>query len=182
MTNRLKMDTFLASVERRAYKMAQIATNNSDEALDIVQDAMFRLYHKYLNKPESLWKPLFYRILQNRIRDWYRRQSVRNRFREWFSPGEESSGDDLDHSEADHAASPDKNPADMAQLKNASETLHKALRNLPLRQQQAFLLRAWEELSVAETATAMNCSEGSIKTHYSRAVHSLRKTLGDHWP
>jgi RNA polymerase sigma-70 factor (ECF subfamily) len=107
---------------------------------------------------------------------------VRNHFRQWFSAGEDSSGDDLGHAEADHAASPDKNPADMTQLKNTSKILRKALQNLPLRQQQAFLLRAWEELSVAETATVMNCSEGSIKTHYSRAVHSLRKTLGDLWP
>ena len=182
MTNRLQMDAFLASVERRAFRVAQVATRNNDDALDIVQDAMYGLYHKYRNKPEHLWKPLFYRILQNRIRDWYRRQSVRNRFREWFYRGSESDAHEPENSPEDRAPSPDKSPADLLEMRAASRELDQALKRLPLRQQQAFLLRAWEELSVAETAIAMNCSAGSVKTHYSRAVHALRKTLGDLWP
>ncbi len=179
---RLKMDQFLASVERRAFRMALFATNDSEDSLDIVQDAMLGLVQKYHSKPEQMWKPLFYRILQNRIRDWYRRGSVRNRFRAWLTNRMQSDSDVPEDPMESIADANGKNPADMAQIGDASKALKVALKSLPLRQQQAFLLRAWEGLSVAETAGAMCCSEGSVKTHYSRAVHTLRKMLEDHWP
>ena len=147
------LDRFLAGIERRAFRMAHIATGNKDEALDLVQDAMLKLAHKYGERAEEEWGPLFHCILQSRIRDWYRRERVRNRLREFFrSPHDEEEREDV------------------------------ALRALPLRQQQAFLLRIWEELDVAQTAQAMGCSQGSVKTHLFRALQVLRTRLGAHWP
>lgn len=160
--------------------MAQLATGDPDEAMDLVQDAMLKLVQNYGDKPEAEWPPLFYRILQRRILDWHRRATVRNRLRHWFGrSGDEEDGEDPLERVADPAGvDPSKAVAD----KHAMAALDDALRALPLRQQQAFLLRAWEGLDTADTARAMGCSEGSVKTHYSRAVHTLRDRLGDHWP
>lgn len=171
------LERFLASVEKRAFRIAQIATSHSDEAFDIVQDAMFKLVEKYASKDESEWPALFHRILQSRIRDWYRRNSVRNRFRAWLG----SAGDDEEDPIQNVADEAGRSPEVEIQNHQGIEALDQALAALPLRQQQAFLLRAWEGLDVRETARAMSCSEGSVKTHYSRAVHSLRQTLGEHW-
>jgi RNA polymerase sigma-70 factor (ECF subfamily) len=176
------MEYFLASVERRAFRMAQIATNSSDDALDIVQEAMYALVKHYAGKPQTEWKPLFYRILTNRIRDWYRRTKVRKRWRSWlqsFHQGQDTENDDPIECLPDPAG---QNPADLAIIGDSVAALDSALQTLPLRQQQAFLLRAWEGLSVRETAVAMKCSTGSVKTHYARAIHALRKLLEDHWP
>ena len=173
------LDRFLAGIERRAFRIAQIATGDADEAMDLVQDAMLKLVQRYGARDDAEWGPLFHTILQHRIRDWYRRTKVRNRWRQWLSKGEEADERfDLLESVADRSQpSSDKQLA----LKRATIALEQALRTLPFRQQQAFLLRAWEELDVAQTATAMGCSQGSVKTHYFRAVHTLRKLLGDHW-
>ncbi len=178
MYNRRAMETFLASVEKRAFKMAQIATGSTDDALDIVQDAMLGLVKQYGSKPVTQLKPLFFRILTTRIKDWHRRKSVRNRWRLWlFSKKEESLGCDPIEALAD----PDENnPADRLIISDTRSALESALKTLPFRQQQAFMLRAWEELSVRKTAFAMKCSEGTVKTHYSRAVHGLRKLLESH--
>lgn len=159
--------------------MAQIATGNADEALDLVQDAMLKLVQRYATRNEAEWGPLFYRILQRRILDWHRRARVRNRWRQWFGRSDEGEAEDPVE------AIPDTRTPDIAEQvarKLAGDALASALRDLPLRQQQAFLLRVWEGLDVAETARAMGCSEGSVKTHYSRAVRALRDRLGDHWP
>jgi RNA polymerase sigma-70 factor (ECF subfamily) len=160
--------------------MAQIATGHDDEALDLVQEAMLKLVERYGTRDEAEWGPLFHRILQSKIRDWYRRTKVRSRWRLWLGRDEdgEEAGDPLDAiadttiPTADH----------QLKIKEASSALDAALRTLPFRQQQAFLLRAWEELDVAQTAAAMGCSEGSVKTHYFRAIHTLRTLLGNHWP
>jgi RNA polymerase sigma-70 factor, ECF subfamily len=157
--------------------MAQIATSNSDEALDLVQDAMFKLVQKYSDRQENEWAPLFYRILQSRINDWHRRNSVRNRFRSWLNPKAEDSEDPIQ-------TAPDpqnRSPEEETQINDSMETLQLALNNLPQRQQQAFLLRAWQGLDVKQTAIAMSCAEGSVKTHYSRALHKLREQLSEHW-
>ena len=176
LDNKAALDRFLASVEKRAYRMTHIATSNSDDALDIIQDAMLTLVRRYAHKPEKEWGPLFHRILQNRIRDWYRRQKVRNQLMAWFS-GNNEEDDPIQTLPAAENRSP------VAQVNNAAmiEQLEQALQNLPLRQQQTFLLRVWEGMNVNETAQAMGISGGSVKTHYSRAVHSLRKELGDYY-
>lgn len=170
------IEQFFISVERKAFRMAEIATGGSDDSFDLVQDTMLKMVRHYQSKPPDQWKTLFYRILQNCIRDWYRRQKVRYRLQKWFGIGKE---DDPIETIADTSG---RKPDENVHFDDARKALDNALGQLPQRQQQAFLLRAWEELSVEETAKAMGCSAGSVKTHYSRAVHSLREILGDLWP
>jgi RNA polymerase sigma-70 factor (ECF subfamily) len=173
------IEQFLAGIERRALRMAQFATGNSDEALDLVQEAMIGLVRNYRRRPPEEWPPLFHRILQSRIRDWQRRSKVRNRWHVWLHPG--ADGED-DHDVWQNIADPGaKTPGEELALKDSTRALETALRALPTRQREAFLLRVWEGLDVAQTAYAMGCSEGSVKTHYSRAVHNLRGSLEDHW-
>jgi len=171
------LDRFLAGVERRALRMAEIATGSRDEAMDIVQDSMFQLARRYRQRAADEWGPLFHRILQNRIRDWYRHGKTRRRWLEWMRPDDDD--DDPVENIPDPRAAGPENLLGQAQAGTALEV---ALRQLPRRQQQAFLLRVWEGLDVSETAAAMNCSEGSVKTHFSRAVHTLRGQLESHWP
>lgn len=176
------MDHFLASVERRALRMAELAVGNRDDALDLVQDAMLGLVRKYSHKSEDEWGALFYRILQSRIRDWYRRSKVRYRVFGWLSH-RHNADEENDHDPLQQAADPAApEPSRLVGNDQSMATLERALQSLPLRQQQAFLLRSWEGLDVAATAFAMGCSEGSVKTHYSRAVHKLREQLEGHWP
>ncbi len=173
-----KLNRFLADVEKRALRIAEINIRDRDEALDLVQDAMIKLARNYADRPASEWTPLFYRILQNRIRDWQRRQAVRNRVMVWFGKGNE----DQDYDPV--AAAPDlagRAPDEELQTREAMQNLEAAIAELPARQREAFMLRMFEGLDVAGTAVAMGCGEGSVKTHYSRAVHSLRETLGEHW-
>ncbi|MEX2131731.1 MAG: RNA polymerase sigma factor [Pseudohongiellaceae bacterium] len=172
-----KLDSFLAGIQGRAFRMAQIATRNTDDALDLVQDAMFKLVEKYSDRREEEWAPLFYRILQSRINDWHRRNKVRNRFRSWLGSDEENEEDPIQTAKDENARSPETEVLTGLSM----EKLQSALENLPLRQQQAFLLRAWEGLDVKQTAIAMSCAEGSVKTHYSRAIHTLREQLDEYW-
>jgi RNA polymerase sigma-70 factor (ECF subfamily) len=139
---------------------------------------MTSLVERYAARPPAEWAPLFHRILQNRIRDWARRRALRDRLRAWLGRS-----DDVDAPDPiAELADPDgRDPADSAAQAAAARRLEAALRALPLRQQQAFLLRAWEGLDVAETASAMRCSPGSVKTHYFRAIQGLRARLGDEW-
>lgn len=176
------LEHFLAAIERRAFRMAELATGNREDALDLVQDAMMGLVKSYADRDEQDWAPLFYRILQSRINDWHRRTKVRNRFRVWLgfgSTSDDETGIDPIQTAVDH-----RQPDTLSQLQQqgAVDRLQDALHTLPARQQQVFLLRCWEGLDVAETAFAMKCSVGSVKTHYSRAVHKLREVLGEHWP
>jgi RNA polymerase sigma-70 factor (ECF subfamily) len=173
-----ELDRFLADVERKAYRMAQIALRNEQDALDAVQDAMLQLVRRYASRPSDQWRPLFYRILENRIRDMQRRSTVRGRVMSWLP----WSRDD-DDGEDPIALAPDPAPGPVAQLQGQElmAALDAALAELPARQRQAFLLRNFEGLDVAETAAAMGCSEGSVKTHYYRAVQVLRVKLGEFW-
>jgi len=173
-----RLNRFFADVEKRALRIAEISIRDRDEALDLVQDAMIKLARNYAGRPFDEWTPLFYRILQNRIRDWQRRQMVRNRVMVFFGRGNEE--EDFDPI----AAAPDtagRAPDEELQSREAMQSLEVAVSNLPGRQREAFMLRTFEGLDVAGTAGAMGCSEGSVKTHYSRAIHSLRETLGEHW-
>ena len=173
-----ELNRFLIEVERRAFTMAKFSTGDTDDAFDVVQDAMYEFARRYTGRPEAEWKGLFYCVLQSRITDWYRRTAVRRRFRHWFQPDihREEVEDPL-HNFPDPAA-PD--PAEMVTRRETAAALEKSVARLPLRQRQAFFLRAWEGLDVAQTAVAMGCSEGSVKTHYSRAVHALRVFLEEY--
>jgi len=171
------LNQFLAGVELKAFKIAQAALRHEDDALDAVQDAMLQLARAYADRPAGEWKPLFYRILENRIRDMQRRRTVRGRVMAWLP----LYGDD-DDEEPDpiaQAPSPEPQPVRRLELDEAVGALEQALKALPTRQQQAFLLRTLEGLDVAQTALAMGCSEGSVKTHYFRALQALRAQLGD---
>lgn len=172
------LDRFLAGVERRAYVRARLATRDGEEALDVVQDAMLTMIRSYAGRPESEWGPLFHSVLQSRINDWRRRTRVRSRWRVWLTGNEDTDDDPLQN--LPDAASPD--PMAQTAGRKTLGALERALAALPARQREAFLLRVWEGLDVAQTARAMGCSEGSVKTHYSRAVQALRAQLGDHWP
>jgi len=174
-----ELNRFFAGVEKRALRIAEIAIRDRDEALDLVQDAMLKLASKYAHKEDREWAPLFYRILQNGVRDYHRRGKVRNRVMVWFG-GAKSDDGDYDAI----AAAPDpigRTPEEYLQNDEAMQTLEEAVVALPERQREAFMLRTFEGLDVAETAVAMGVSAGSVKTHYFRAVHSLRDSLGEHW-
>jgi RNA polymerase sigma-70 factor (ECF subfamily) len=171
------LNQFLAGVELKAFKIAQAALRHEDDALDAVQDAMLQLARAYADRPPEEWKPLFYRILENRIRDMQRRRTVRGRVMAWLPMrGDE---DDEDYDPVAQAPSLEPQPLRRLELDEAVGALEQALGRLPRRQQQAFLLRTLEGLDVAETARAMGCSEGSVKTHYFRAVQALRAQLGE---
>jgi len=171
------LNQFLAGVELKAFKMAQAALRHEDDALDAVQDAMLQLVRAYADRPAEQWKPLFYRILENRIRDMQRRRTVRGRVIAWLPfRGDE---DDDEPDAIAQAPSPEPQPPRRLELDQAVAALEKALGELPGRQRQAFLLRALEGLDVAETAAAMGCSQGSVKTHYFRALQALRAQLGE---
>ena len=174
-----ELSRFLAEVEKRALRIAEISIRDRDEAHDLVQNAMIKLVRKYSDRGDDEWTPLFYRILQNGVRDWHRRQAVRNRVMVWTGRTKDEDGnyDPV-------AAAPDpggRTPDEQLQNREAMQALDVAVQELPARQREAFMLRTFEGLDVRNTATAMGCSEGSVKTHYSRAVHSLRETLGEHW-
>lgn len=173
------LNAFLAEIERRAYRMAQVALAHEDDALDAVQDAMIQLARRYADRPPQEWRPLFYRILENRIRDMRRRRAVRGRVMAWL-PWSSGEGDDTPDPLA-QAPDPAPGPGAMVEGDEMMAALQAAVQKLPARQRQAFLLRNLEGLDVAETAAAMGCTDGSVKTHYSRAVHSLREQLGEFW-
>ncbi len=153
--------------------MALMSVKNPDDALDIVQDVMMTLARKYAGKSPAEWRPLFFRMLQNRITDWHRSSMRYRRLFGWLAPDPE---DDQDPIENAPGAEQDR-PEHQLRMDGAREQIVDAVAALPDRQRQAFMLRAWEGLDVAGTAEVMGCSQGSVKTHYSRAVHTLRDAL-----
>ena len=174
-----QLNQFLTEVDRRALRIAEIAVRDRDEALDLVQIAMIKLARNYMDRSTVEWTPLFFRILQNGIRDWHRRQNVRNKVMVFFG---RSARDGSDYDPI--AAAPDpagRTPDEQLQTRQAIDELENAVGDLPPRQREAFMLRTFEGLDVAGTAAAMGCSNGSVKTHYSRAIHKLREALGEHW-
>jgi len=174
-----QLNQFLAEVERRALRIAEIAVRDRDEALDLVQDAMIKLARNYGTRNSDEWTPLFYRILQNGVRDWHRRRAVKNRVMVWFRKAQP---DDNDYDVVESAPDPmGRTPDENLQNSEAMQDIELAVHELPRRQREAFMLRTFEGLDVAGTAIAMGCSEGSVKTHYSRAIHTLRDRLGEHW-
>ena len=175
------MSDFSASVERRAVKQAVFAVQEEEAALAIVQDAMLRLAEKYSDKPAAELPLLFTRILQNAIRDHFRRTKVRSTWTTLLSNlGIGGDGDDTDPLEIMDVAEDGNvptSPADQLEQSQVMASIEEAVKALPDRQREAFMLRYWEELDVSETAKVMGCSEGSVKTHCSRATHALAKIL-----
>ncbi|WP_028447704.1 RNA polymerase sigma factor [Chitinimonas koreensis] len=178
------LSAFFAEVERRAYRQAWFAVQDEDTALDLVQDAMLRLAERYADRPAEEWPLLFQRILQNAIRDHYRRSKVRSMWTTLLSAlspsrGDEDEVDPLDTLAVEAASEALQPPHVQAERKQTLALIEDCVARLPLRQRQAFLLRYMEELDVAATAAAMGCSEGSVKTHCSRACHTLAQWLRD---
>ena len=176
-----ELSDFLAEVERRAFKQALFAVRDDHVALDIVQDAMLKLAEKYAQRPSGELPLLFQRILQNVIRDFYRRQKVRAL---WTTPvsalfgaDNDEDSDPLETLEVESESKWSEPPPEQLARAQVLALIEKALEKLPARQRQAFLLRYWEEMDVAEAAQIMGCSEGSVKTHCSRATHALAALL-----
>lgn len=176
-----ELTDFLKSVEKRAFKRTVYAMRDEEGALDIVQDAMIRLAEKYADRPAAELPLLFQRILSNATMDWFRRQKVRGAVMQSFSdfegPDGEGDFDLLETLEALDGSTATESTAESVSRTQILQVIEGEVSKLPARQREAFLMRYWEELDVAETAAAMGCSEGSVKTHCSRAVHSLAKAL-----
>jgi RNA polymerase sigma-70 factor (ECF subfamily) len=182
LASRSELSTFLEGVERRAFKQAVLAVRDEQAALDIVQDAMLRLAEKYGNRPAAELPLLFHRIMQNAIRDWYRRQKVRSLWTTLLSSlspghGDDEEQDPLETLEPLEGSNVEEAPGSRLEQAQVLEIIEQELSKLPARQREAFIMRYWEELDVAETARAMGCSEGSVKTHCSRAAHALAAAL-----
>lgn len=174
-----QLSNFLAQVERRAFKQAAYAVRDDHVALDIVQDAMMRLAEKYGSRPADELPMLFQRILQNAILDHFRRSKVRNLWTTLLSSFTNKDGDE-ESDPLEILAGDDDRQEDPEKTLDRGQTMkliEEALRRLPSRQREAFVLRYWQDMDVAETAQMMGCSEGSVKTHCSRAVHTLAAIL-----
>ncbi|MDM0045588.1 RNA polymerase sigma factor [Variovorax dokdonensis] len=185
MASDIELSDFLKSVERRAFKRSLYHVRDEEAALDIVQDSMLKLAEHYGDKPVRELPMLFQRILSNCTLDWFRRQKTRralfSNMSDFEGSGEGRGGDD-EFDPLEHLIS----PIGIHETESAEDTTRRAqilreieveIAALPTRQREAFLLRYWEEMDVAETAAAMGCSEGSVKTHCSRAIHALSRAL-----
>jgi RNA polymerase sigma-70 factor, ECF subfamily len=174
-----ELSDFLKGVEKRAFKRTAYTVRNDDAALDIVQDSMIRLSEKYADRPPEELPLVFQRILSNATMDWFRRQKVRNavlvNLSDFEGADDDGDFDLLEMLNLDSVAT--ESAADSVGRQQILELIDGEVSKLPGRQREAFLLRYWEELDVAETAAAMGCSQGSVKTHCSRAVHALAKSL-----
>lgn len=182
MSSTQELADFLENVERRAFKSAFYAVRDESHAFDIVQDSMMKLAENYGDKPINELPALFQRILHNTINDFFRRQKVRNLWTTLFS-GLQSASDDnedfdpLETLEAEAGSIASESAADQVSRQQTLAAIETELQKLPARQREAFIMRYWEEMDVAETAIAMGCSEGSVKTHCSRATHTLAAAL-----
>ena len=175
-----ELSQFLESVERRAFKQAIFAVREEESALDIVQDSMLKLAEKYGDRPAEEFPMLFQRILQNTIRDFYRRSKVRSMWTSLlsaFTPDDDEDYDPLETWAADEDAGGTRTPESLLLQAQTLNLIDDEIKKLPARQREAFLMRYWEDMDVAETAAAMGCSEGSVKTHCSRATHALASAL-----
>lgn len=175
MEERRELESFLRSVAPRAFRIARLGLREDQDALDAVQEAMIKLARRYADRPAREWTPLFYAILRNCVHDLQRSHRSRHSLVAWLKrfvpPGE------AEASESSADAPP--GPEEQAQSLQELSRIERAIARLPARQREAFLLRNVEDLDVSETAIAMGCTEGSVKTHYSRAVRALREQLGD---
>lgn len=170
------INAFFMQVEKRAWRVARFALRDNEQAMDAVQDAMLRLTKYYRNKPAEEWPPLFWTILRRRIVDLQRRRKVRSIVVGWLGGGPDGQGGKMPVWEP---ADDGPGPAQHLHDQQAMDALQQAVNRLPRRQHETFMLRVLEDMNVADTAEAMGCSEGSVKTHLSRAMHALRDQLED---
>jgi RNA polymerase sigma-70 factor, ECF subfamily len=179
MASSQELSDFLHQVERRAFKQTAYAVRDEHAALDIVQDAMLKLAEKYPDKPVTEYPMLFQRILQNTMRDFWRRQKVRNLWTSLLSSfGSNGDDDDVrDPLDTIDVGDESQDPANQLESSQTMQVIENALKKLPARQREAFVLRYWEDMSVAEAADVMGCSQGSVKTHCSRALHTMATLL-----
>ena len=180
LASQRELSDFLATSERRAFKQAMFAVRNEESALDIVQDSMMKLAEKYGDRPAEEFPMLFQRIIQNTIRDYYRRSKVRSLWTTLlssFTSDEDEASDPLETLEAESESFTQNTPDSQLQQAQILKAIEEEIKSLPTRQREAFLMRYWEDMDVAETASAMGCSEGSVKTHCSRATHTLAAAL-----
>ena len=179
MASSQELSDFLRDIERRAFKQTVYAVRDDHAALDIVQDAMLKLAEKYADKPVNEYPMLFQRILQNTMKDFWRRQKVRNLWTTLLSSFGAGKDGEEDHDPLDSIDVEDEssNPQEQLERSQTMKMIEKALEKLPARQREAFVLRYWEDMDVAETAEMMGCSQGSVKTHCSRALHTMAALL-----
>ena len=181
MATEQELSDFLKNVEKRAFKRSIYHVRDEEAALDIVQDSMMKLAQHYGDKPAAELPMLFQRILSNTTLDWFRRRKTRNalfsNMSDFESAGEDGDFDILETLEALNSSEGTESAQDATERAQILHQIELAVKDLPGRQREAFLMRYWEEMDVAETATAMGCSEGSVKTHCSRAVQALSKSL-----
>ena len=180
LATRDELSTFLQQVEQKAWRRARFHVRDDEAALDIVQDSMLKLATHYGDKPAAQWPLLFQRILSNTILDWFRRQKTQHKlFARSPGPGYQNAQDqDFDWLDIETGHSQQAESAEsVLQQSQTLGQIEEAIEALPARQREAFLLRYWEELSIAETAAVMGCTEGSVKTHCSRAVEALSHKL-----
>ena len=180
LASQRELSDFLAASERRAFKQAVYAVRNEESALDVVQDSMLKLAEKYGDRPVEELPMLFQRIMQNTIRDFYRRSKVRSLWTTLFSaltPNDDEDYDPLETIAVESGSYTPNAPDGQLQQAQVLAIIESEIKLLPTRQREAFLMRYWEDMDVAETASAMGCSEGSVKTHCSRATHTLAVAL-----
>ncbi len=170
----IQLESFLQTVRASALKFATYRCGDEDAALDLLQEAMIGFVDSAEGFPEDAWKNLFYKILQRRITDRFRKNQWRNRLAKMFSLSQKDDEDEPMFEPADHELG--EHRYDAGQLHQRYE---QALHALPDRQREAYLLRQWQQLSVKQVAEIMECSEGSVKTHLSRAMTNLKLALGD---
>ena len=174
---RFALDGFLRGVERRALRIAELSTRSREDALELVQEAMLGFVRRYAQKPSAEWTPLFYSVLDSRLLDFHRRRTVRSRWLGWLRGAADRDDDDAGDALAQVADPREPGPLQRAADGDTREAVDAALRALPMRQRQVFLYRVWEGLDVAQTAAALGISDGSVKTHLSRALAALREKL-----
>lgn len=181
MATEQELSEFLRSVEKRAFKRSVYHVRDEEAALDIVQDAMMKLAEHYGDKPITELPMLFQRILSNCTLDWFRRQKTRNalfsNMSDFESAGDDQDFDLLETFAAEEGSQQAESAEDVTRRAQTLRQIEEQIQELPARQREAFLMRYWEDMDVAETAAAMGCSEGSVKTHCSRAVAALSKAL-----
>jgi RNA polymerase sigma-70 factor (ECF subfamily) len=182
------LESFLAGIERQAYRLARYAVRDHELALDIVQDSMLKLVEHYAAKPATEWPALFFTILRHRIHDSRRQRWLRNgtqRVVSLFGLGRGRDGEDdydpLESGPLALEAAGRERPEDRLHAERLRAAIERALTQLPERQRQVYLLRECQELSVKETAQALGCTEGTVKQHHFRAMQALRVLLAEVW-